>query len=80
MSSTWGSWRSVTGEDHTGEPGQVLRDVDHIHVQTRRNGCLTCGGTGRVIANGFKLEPVCLECPECAGLAITPASGDEYAV
>ena len=41
------------------------------------NGCPVCAGLGRVLAFGAWLEPIGVPCPECAGLAITPASADE---
>jgi hypothetical protein len=41
------------------------------------NGCPVCGGLGRVLAFGACNEPVAVPCPECAGLAITPASADD---
>ncbi|HVE93136.1 MAG TPA: hypothetical protein VNE62_12685 [Actinomycetota bacterium] len=41
------------------------------------NGCRVCSGLGRILAFGLGEGPVCLPCPECAGLAITPASADD---
>jgi hypothetical protein len=41
------------------------------------NGCPLCAGVGRVLAFGVAPDPVPLRCPECAGLAITPASADD---
>ncbi len=41
------------------------------------NGCPVCSGLGRILAFGLCDEPVCLPCPECAGLAVTPASADD---
>lgn len=42
------------------------------------NGCPVCGGLGRVLAFGFVGDPVPIRCPECAGLAITPACADDH--
>lgn len=42
-----------------------------------RNGCPVCAGLGRVLAFGVTHEPIGVPCPECAGLAITPASADD---
>lgn len=41
------------------------------------NGCPVCTGLGRVLAFGVCSEPTPVLCPECAGLAITPASADD---
>lgn len=41
------------------------------------NGCPVCGGLGRVLAFGVCREPTPVTCPECAGLAVTPASADD---
>ncbi len=41
------------------------------------NGCPVCVGMGRVLAFGASHEPIPVSCPECAGLAITPASADD---
>ena len=41
------------------------------------NGCPVCAGLGRVIAFGVSIDPVVVTCPECAGMALTPASADE---
>ncbi len=41
------------------------------------NGCPVCGGLGRVLAFGACSDPVPVTCPECAGLAITPASAED---
>jgi hypothetical protein len=43
------------------------------------NGCPVCLGAGRLVAITARGEAVPLFCPECAGLAITPASADEAA-
>lgn len=42
------------------------------------NGCPVCGGIGRVLAFGACRDPIPVACPECAGLAITPASADDH--
>jgi hypothetical protein len=42
------------------------------------NGCPVCGGIGRVLAFGTCSDPIPVTCPECAGLAITPASADDH--
>ena len=42
------------------------------------NGCPVCGGIGRVLAFGACRDPIPVTCPECAGLAITPASADDH--
>lgn len=42
------------------------------------NGCPVCGGIGKVLALGTGCDPIAVACPECAGLAITPASADDY--
>jgi hypothetical protein len=47
---------------------------------TTTNGCPICAGLGRVLAFGVTHEPVAIACPECAGLAITPASADDRAM
>lgn len=40
--------------------------------------CPVCGGNGKVLAFGMNSgEPVVMTCPECAGLAILPASADD---
>lgn len=44
------------------------------------NGCPVCGGLGRVLAFGACRDPIPVTCPECAGLAITPASADDLEV
>lgn len=44
------------------------------------NSCPVCAGIGRVLAFGVGLDPVPVPCPECAGLAITPASADEASI
>ena len=44
------------------------------------NGCPICAGLGRVLAYGVCHDPVPVPCPECAGLAITPASADDHVV
>lgn len=41
------------------------------------NGCPVCGGLGRVLAFGVCRDPIPVTCPECAGLAITPASAED---
>ncbi len=41
------------------------------------NGCPVCAGLGRVLAFGARVDPVAVPCPECAGLAITPASAED---
>lgn len=41
------------------------------------NGCPVCAGLGRVLAFGACRDPMTVTCPECAGLAITPASADD---
>ena len=41
------------------------------------NGCPVCAGLGRVLAFGACSDPVPVACPECAGLAITPASAED---
>lgn len=41
------------------------------------NGCPVCAGLGRILAIGLTDAPVPVPCPECAGLAITPASADD---
>jgi hypothetical protein len=41
------------------------------------NGCPVCAGVGRVLAFGACSEPVPVACPECAGLAVTPASAED---
>ena len=41
------------------------------------NGCPVCGGIGQVLAFGFAGDLVPIGCPECAGLAFTPASADD---
>jgi hypothetical protein len=41
------------------------------------NGCPVCCGLGRVLAIGIGGEPMPIRCPECAGLATTPASADD---
>jgi hypothetical protein len=41
------------------------------------NGCPVCGGVGRVLAFGACREPIPVTCPECAGLAMTPASAED---
>lgn len=41
------------------------------------NGCPVCGGIGRVLAFGACRDPIPVACPECAGLAITPASAED---
>jgi hypothetical protein len=52
---------------------------DHVHPveQIGGNGCLVCGGLGRVIAYGIGLDPLTITCPECAGLTLTPASSED---
>ena len=42
------------------------------------NRCPICGGVGRVLAFGVCHDPIAVPCPECAGLAITPASADDH--
>lgn len=42
-----------------------------------RNGCPICAGIGHVLAFGACAEPLAVACPECAGLAITPASVED---
>lgn len=42
------------------------------------NGCPVCFGIGRLLAFGLGISPVPVPCPECAGLAITPASADDH--
>jgi hypothetical protein len=42
------------------------------------NRCPVCAGLGRVLAFGVCLDPIAVGCPECAGLAITPASADDH--
>lgn len=42
------------------------------------NGCPVCLGLGRVVALGASGRPFPLLCPECAGLAITPASAEDH--
>ncbi|HYZ90928.1 MAG TPA: hypothetical protein VFA34_00875 [Actinomycetota bacterium] len=42
------------------------------------NGCPVCGGLGRVLAIGASRDPITVTCPECAGLAITPASAEDH--
>ena len=42
------------------------------------NGCPICAGVGRVLAFGACRDPIPVPCPECAGLAITPASAEDY--
>lgn len=39
------------------------------------NDCPVCGGDGKLVA--FGAVPVVVPCPECAGLAIVPASADD---
>jgi hypothetical protein len=41
------------------------------------NGCPICAGLGRVLAFGACRDPIPVPCPECAGLAITPASAED---
>jgi hypothetical protein len=41
------------------------------------NRCPVCCGLGRVLVFGVNGEPAIMRCPECAGLAITPASADD---
>ena len=41
------------------------------------NRCPICAGLGRVLAFGACRDPIPVPCPECAGLAITPASADD---
>lgn len=41
------------------------------------NRCPICAGLGRVLALGACRDPIPVPCPECAGLAITPASADD---
>jgi hypothetical protein len=41
------------------------------------NGCPVCAGLGRVLAFGACSDPVPVACPECAGLAVTPASAED---
>lgn len=41
------------------------------------NRCPVCAGLGRVLAFGVTNDPIAVPCPECAGLAITPASADD---
>lgn len=47
-------------------------EPNHCHWRPRGNGCEECGGIGTLIAFGRR-QPYALPCPECAGLAITPA-------
>lgn len=42
------------------------------------NGCPVCLGLGRVVALGASGRPFPVLCPECAGLAITPASAEDH--
>lgn len=42
------------------------------------NRCPVCGGYGRLVAFGATDEPIPVPCPECAGLAVTPASADDH--
>ena len=42
------------------------------------NRCPVCAGLGRVLAFGVCDDPIAVPCPECAGLAITPASADDH--
>lgn len=42
------------------------------------NRCPICAGLGRVLAFGACTEPLSVPCPECAGLAITPASAEDH--
>lgn len=39
--------------------------------------CPICAGVGRVLAFGACRDPIAVPCPECAGLAIVPASADD---
>jgi hypothetical protein len=41
------------------------------------NGCPICIGVGHVLAFGASPQPLEVPCPECAGLAITPASAED---
>jgi hypothetical protein len=41
------------------------------------NGCPICSGIGRILAFGVCRDPIAVQCPECAGLAIKPASADD---
>jgi hypothetical protein len=41
------------------------------------NRCPICAGIGRVLALGACRDPIPVPCPECAGLAIVPASADD---
>lgn len=41
------------------------------------NGCPVCLGLGRLVALGASTRPFVVLCPECAGLAITPASAED---
>ncbi len=43
-----------------------------------RNRCPICAGIGHVLAFGACAEPLAVACPECAGLAITPASAEDH--
>lgn len=41
------------------------------------NRCPACGGLGRLVATAACGPPVVVTCPECAGLAVPPASADD---
>lgn len=41
------------------------------------NRCPVCAGMGKVLAFGVSQDPMAVICPECAGLAITPASAED---
>ena len=43
------------------------------------NGCPVCLGLGRIVAYGAAMQPLSVPCPECAGLATTPASAEDDA-
>jgi excinuclease UvrABC ATPase subunit len=40
--------------------------------------CPICAGLGRILAFGACVDPIAVICPECAGLAITPASAEDH--
>lgn len=42
------------------------------------NGCPVCLGLGRVLALGASGRSFPVLCPECAGLAVTPASAEDH--
>lgn len=64
-------------EQHTETSRHFGDEHEHLAVRVGGNACPVCGGAGRVIAFGFNVEPQVFGCPECAGLAVTPASADE---